>query len=172
MRYRLGVLALLTLGACATKEARRPDTASLAAATLAGSAATDAAALRKGIDSMGTRLTNAMLRGDTAAAVSGYTDDAIVMPPNEKTAHGHAEIAKSFAGMLAKAKVIAFTAHTEDVIATGDYGIETGTYDMTLQPKTGKPVHDVGKYLAVWKKQPDGGYKMVRDIFNSDLPAK
>jgi ketosteroid isomerase-like protein len=34
-------------------------------------------------------------------------------------------------------------------------------------------MHDVGKYLVVWRKQPDGSYKIIRDIANSDLsPAK
>ena len=32
-------------------------------------------------------------------------------------------------------------------------------------------VHDVGKYLLVWKKQPDGGWKVLREIYNTDLPA-
>jgi ketosteroid isomerase-like protein len=39
-----------------------------------------------------------------------------------------------------------------------------------MQPKAGKPVQDVGKSITVFKKQPDGSYKSVRDIFNSDLP--
>lgn len=30
---------------------------------------------------------------------------------------------------------------------------------------------DTGKYLTVWKKQPDGNWKIVRDIFNSDKPG-
>jgi ketosteroid isomerase-like protein len=43
---------------------------------------------------------------------------------------------------------------------------------MTLQSKSGKPTHDVGKYLTVWKRQPDGSYKAIRDINNSDGPTK
>ena len=35
-----------------------------------------------------------------------------------------------------------------------------------------QPVKDKGKYLTVWKHQPDGTWKIVRDINNSDLPAK
>ena len=29
---------------------------------------------------------------------------------------------------------------------------------------------DRGKYLEVWKKQADGKWKVVADMFNSDLP--
>jgi ketosteroid isomerase-like protein len=35
----------------------------------------------------------------------------------------------------------------------------------------GKPVNDKGKYVTVYGKQPDGKWKVVVDIFNSDLPA-
>jgi ketosteroid isomerase-like protein len=33
-------------------------------------------------------------------------------------------------------------------------------------------VADRGKYLAVWKKQADGSWKIEADMWNSDLPAK
>jgi hypothetical protein len=29
---------------------------------------------------------------------------------------------------------------------------------------------DKGKYLTVWKKQADGSWKVLFDMFNSDLP--
>jgi ketosteroid isomerase-like protein len=31
-------------------------------------------------------------------------------------------------------------------------------------------MHDRGKYLEVYKKQSDGTWKVIRDMFNSDLP--
>jgi len=31
--------------------------------------------------------------------------------------------------------------------------------------------NDKGKYVTVYRKQPDGKWKVVADIFNSDLPA-
>jgi ketosteroid isomerase-like protein len=30
---------------------------------------------------------------------------------------------------------------------------------------------DKGKYVEIWKKQPDGSWKCAVDMFNSDLPA-
>jgi ketosteroid isomerase-like protein len=46
-----------------------------------------------------------------------------------------------------------------------------GTYQQTLNDAKGKPVTDRGKYLTVWKKQPDGKWKAVADMGISDLPA-
>ena len=68
-------------------------------------------------------------------------------------------------------KPTAFKVQTQDLIVSGEYAIETGTYDISSQvPKATKPMRDVGKYLVVWRKQPDGTYKIIRDIANSDLP--
>jgi ketosteroid isomerase-like protein len=45
-----------------------------------------------------------------------------------------------------------------------------GTYEFTAtDPKSG-PVNDRGKFVVVWKKQTDGGWKIAADIWNSDLP--
>jgi len=48
-------------------------------------------------------------------------------------------------------------------------GIETGTYEQTLQPK-GKAMHDNGSYLVVWKKQANGGWKIYRMAYDLELP--
>ena len=45
----------------------------------------------------------------------------------------------------------------------------TGTYEITETDDSGKPMTDKGKYLKVWKKQPDGSWKCVADMFSSDL---
>jgi ketosteroid isomerase-like protein len=37
---------------------------------------------------------------------------------------------------------------------------------------TGTSVNDRGKYLEVWKKQADGTWKCVMDMWNSDLPLR
>jgi ketosteroid isomerase-like protein len=63
-------------------------------------------------------------------------------------------------------------ATTDDLILNGDIAVESGSYEMTLQPKGGKQFVDKGKYLTVWKRQTDGSWKIVRDINNTNLPAK
>ena len=171
MRTSLTCLVLVALAACGTKDARRADSAAPATATLAGSSTPDIAAVRQAIDSADARFDAAALKGDTAALAGFYADDAIFMGSNMPASRGHAAIAKGFAGMMSAMKLTAFKLQTQDLIVTGEYAIETGTYDITSQaPKATKPMHDVGKYLVVWKKQPDGTYKIIRDIANSDQP--
>jgi ketosteroid isomerase-like protein len=42
---------------------------------------------------------------------------------------------------------------------------------MRLNPPEGEPIDDNGKYVVVYRRQPDGGYKVIADIFNSSRPA-
>jgi uncharacterized protein (TIGR02246 family) len=171
---RYSIIAVLALAACTTKEARRPDTAAPATATLAGGPAPDVAAVRQAIEATNARFDTAAVKGDTSALAGFYAEDAILMMSGSPAARGHEAIAKSFAGMGAAMKLSTFKLETQDVIVAGDYAIETGAYDMTAQPaaKGAKQQHEVGKYLVLWKKQADGSYKILRDIANSDQPMK
>jgi ketosteroid isomerase-like protein len=58
-----------------------------------------------------------------------------------------------------------------EVAQSGDIGYTSGTYEFTMNDASGKPVNERGKYLEVWKKQADGKWKCVMDIWNSDLPV-
>ena len=171
---RSAVVALLALAACTTKTARRPDTTAPATATLAGAPASDAGAVRRSIEAVNTRFSDALAKGDTATLAGLYADSAIVMFSNAPAAHGHGAIAKAFGGFIAAVKPSGIKLEPRDVIVSGDYAIETGAYDLTLPAaKAGaKPTHDIGKYVVVWQKQTDGSYKLLRDIANSDLPMK
>jgi ketosteroid isomerase-like protein len=170
---RLAVLSLLVLAACTSRDQRRGDSATPAAATLARAPAVDASGVRQAIDAQNARFSVALAKGDTATLASLYADSAIVMFSNQPAARGHDAIAKDFAGFVAAVRPSAITLHTQDLVVSGDYAIETGAYELTAPGAKGaKPMHDVGKYIVLWKKQPDGSYKLLRDIANSDLPMK
>jgi len=55
---------------------------------------------------------------------------------------------------------------------SGDLGYSTGKFDLSYTDPSGKQISDHGKYVTVWKKQKDGSWKVVRDIFNSDGSGK
>ena len=170
MRPPAVVFASLVVAAlaCAPKADDTPDTTAVQQA----GAPTDAAAVRKAIEDAESRWAAGMTKGDTAAVMSIYADDAILMAPGMKRASGRAAVAQAFTGMMSGMTVPAASLQVDDVIVAGDYAIETGTYRMTEQPKTGKAMNDVGKFISIWKKQSDGSWKMTRDIFNSDGPTK
>ena len=53
---------------------------------------------------------------------------------------------------------------------SGDLAYSTGAYQMSAPDDSGKSSIDRGKYVAVWKKQTDGNWKVAVDIWNTDLP--
>jgi ketosteroid isomerase-like protein len=53
------------------------------------------------------------------------------------------------------------------VASADDLAYTTGTFTI----ESNHSAVDKGKFVDVWKKQADGSWKAVIDIFNSDLPV-
>ena len=132
----------------------------------------DTAAVRTAIEAANATFVAAAKQGDAAQMAAGYDADAILMPSGEPAASGSAAVGKWMSGMTAAFTMKEFSLTTNDVIVTGDYAIETGSYAMLLTPKTGKDMPDNGKFVVVWKKQADGSWKILRDIWNTDVAPK
>ena len=105
---------------------------------------------------------------DVEKTMSYYADDALMMPPNIPTLTGKESIRTLWKSLLeAPGFAGAWTATKVDV--SGNLSYVTGTYEITETDDTGKPMTDKGKYVEVWKKQPDGSWKSVAHMFSSDL---
>lgn len=109
---------------------------------------------------------------DLAAAVAFVDSAGSVLAPNVAAATGHAAVQELFKGLYALPALSFHWRPTKvDAAHSGDLAYSTGTYDMSFNDPTGKPITDRGKYATVWRKQADGTWKVVVDVFNSDLPA-
>ena len=156
----------LLAAACAPKgETPVKDSAATAAPPVV-----DAAAVRQTIEQANAKQADAIARGDSTGLVANYADDAVVMFPGEPAWRGRGEIGANGVKLLRSAKFSDMKLNTANVDVAGDYAIETGSFEWTVTPNGGKPMHDKGKYLTVWKKQADGSWKVYRDINNSDGP--
>jgi uncharacterized protein (TIGR02246 family) len=101
-----------------------------------------------------------------------YTEDAVVLPPNDKVANGREGARKSVADLLSlPALSITWQPTNVAVARSGDLAYLTGAYSISFKGDNGEPLTDQGKLLEVWKKQPDGKWLCTADIWNSDLPA-
>ena len=109
---------------------------------------------------------------DVDKTVSYYAADAIVMPPNAPAATTKEAIRSAWKEMLTSSgAAISWKATKVEVAKAGDFAYVSGTYEETMTDVSGKPVKDRGKYVEIFKKQADGTWKVVVDIWNSDLPA-
>jgi len=110
-------------------------------------------------------------RGDPAAGAAAYTNDAIVMPPNQSSIEGKQAIKNYLAELSSQLRSSDFQLSISEFDVQGDTAIVRGTYSSNITvPGMDTPIEDRGKTLNVWKKQADGSWKLHRDIWNSDMP--
>jgi uncharacterized protein (TIGR02246 family) len=109
---------------------------------------------------------------DLDKSVAFCAEDGSVLAPNAPIATGREAIRKLFAGFFALPGLnISWQPSKAEVAKSGELAYTTGTYQMSYNDSAGKKISDRGKYVTVWRRQRDGGWKVIDDIFNSDLPA-
>jgi uncharacterized protein (TIGR02246 family) len=123
------------------------------------------------IKDLDAQWSKAAAANDVEGAVSYYSDDASLLPPNAPSAIGKQAIRAVWASLLGPGSSVSWHPIQVDVSRSGDLAYAMGVYQETAKDSQGKPVADHGKYVEVWKKQADGKWKTVADIFNSDLPV-
>ena len=106
---------------------------------------------------------------DLDGTVSYYSDDASILPPNAPIATGKQAIRAVWATMLTPDTTVSWQVSKADVARSGDLAYVMGTYQIAGKNPKGKSQEDHGKMVEVWKKQADGKWKTVADIFNSDV---
>ena len=166
---RFGLTALLVLGA-ACQPAPKTETETMggeSAAAAAGLSAEDEAAVRA-VDHAWARAASA---GDGNAIGALYASNATLLPPMESAVEG--EAAKKYWVGFTNAFSGPIELTTTGVEGRGDLAYSVGTYRMTLTPKKAgaKPLPaEEGKYLEVLKKQADGSWKIVYDMWSPNVP--
>jgi ketosteroid isomerase-like protein len=108
---------------------------------------------------------------DVDKTVSYYAEETMVQPPNGPMLTSKADIRKVWAEMLSAPGFSGgWKATKVEVAKSGDLAYLTGTWEFKWNDASGKPAGDKGKFVEIVKKQADGSWKCVNDIWNSDLP--
>jgi uncharacterized protein (TIGR02246 family) len=110
---------------------------------------------------------------DAERIVSHYSEDASVMTPNLPPAIGREAIREMVKQFVRDGDfALTFEAARVDVAKSGDFGYAQGSYTLTMTDlATKKPSTDQGSYLRIYRKQPDGAWKVVQEMRASRLPA-
>ena len=125
-------------------------------------------AIQQMFDSIRIQWTEGFNGGDAASISALYVDDAKLLPPNNETISGKQEIQNYYSWTTPGGQTI--TIETLDTHYKGDLACGMGTYNVTVQQE-GQVAEDKGKWINVIKQQPDGTWKVVYHIWNSDLPV-
>ncbi len=107
--------------------------------------------------------------GDAKAVANNYTDDAVRLEPNAPKLAGKAAISSAWQSFLDK-----YTTDEQDVVedvwAVNNLAVARGTYVVKSTPKIpgGSVLDDKGKWIAIYRRQAGGDWKIAADIWNTD----
>jgi uncharacterized protein (TIGR02246 family) len=169
---RFGLAALLVLGtACQPGPKTETATAGAESGAAAASLSDEDKASIRAVDAQWARAATA---GDGQAIAALYASDAILLPPGEPMVKG--EAAKKYWVNFVNGFSGPIELNTMAVEGGGDVASAIGTYTMTLTPRKAgaKPLPtQEGKYLEVLKRQDDGSWKIIYDMWSPNAaPAK
>jgi ketosteroid isomerase-like protein len=126
----------------------------------------------KAIRDVETAWVQAFAAKDWDKTFAFYADDASIFIRDVPVINGMAAIKAAVKPHLEdKNFSLTFVPDKVDVAKSGDLGYCQGAYTATFTDTKTKRVLTVkGKYVEVYKKQADGGWKDVADISNEDAP--
>jgi len=151
----LVIITLLTTG-CNTASENKPAEAA---------SAFNLDSVKAAIVSSNQLFADAFVKGDSALLIDRYASDGCLLPADMHTLCGHEAIATFYRGAYDMG-VRNVKLNTTQLYGEGEYVTEEGTYEIFAAENK---FIDKGKFLVLWKKT-DAGWKMFRDIFNSDNP--
>jgi uncharacterized protein (TIGR02246 family) len=137
---------------------------------MSGQAGSANAAVIPAIDRVREAHIAAMNQGSVDAFVGVFSEDAVQMPPNFPANTGSAAIRAWITAFLQPFRV-QFELEVAEVRVAGDWAFERGGYRIDVTPKAGgQGFQDLGKYITIYEKHPDGAWLVARDIWNSNNP--
>jgi uncharacterized protein (TIGR02246 family) len=153
----VGFITLLNLG-CQSRGAELA-----AGATLAQD--------RAAIDSVRNQYAATWRTGDAERLNTLYAADALVLYPNQPAVIGRPAILAYFKTFFDQFRQDRFELTSEEIQVAGSWAFDRGSVHWRGVPRAGgDPVEDQGKYLVILQRQPDGSWKVARDMDNSDRP--
>lgn len=105
-----------------------------------------------------------------AAFADWFAPDGVTLGNGESPVVGKVAIAKSTTWSPKKYQ-LTWTPTDAAMGPSGDMGYTWGHYEGHSKDANGNPVTTSGRYITIWRKQPDGSWKVVLDA-GSNEPAE
>jgi ketosteroid isomerase-like protein len=108
---------------------------------------------------------------ENIAALSDLTtDDHVMLPPNSEPVVGKSANDAMNGGAFERYDFRETWSPVETVI-DGNLAFQRGTFTTIATPKgEGDRLEVAGSFMRIYQRQPDGEWRMTRDMFNSSTP--
>ena len=116
------------------------------------------------------RFSKSVEAGGGKAFASWFTDDAVTLNNGKPAVLGIAAIAAQ-AKWDAKTYQLSWVPQGAQMGPSNDMGFTWGHYEGRSKDKNGEPVVISGRYMTVWKKLPNGNWKVALDASAEEPPA-
>jgi len=110
-------------------------------------------------------------RGDPAGAAAMYADDVRLIGPDGDESRGRAAMAKFYRDMQERWTVDEYNYATEEIVASGDLAYQIGLWWFRMHDKAGRGVGGRFQFLAVWRRDAAGEWKMERALWTPTAPV-
>ncbi len=117
-----------------------------------------------------TDILDAFNRGDVKACTAFYTDDATILLPDRRPIKGREAIEAVLKEYATAGTKLASVDPTE-VGSSGDLGYYAGTCQLDTPADDGSTMKETGKFVSVFRLQPDGSWKAVVDSLIRDTAS-
>lgn len=124
--------------------------------------------VRQAIEQVNARFVEAFKAGDAATIASLYTESAKMLPPDATEVVGREAIQELWQGAIDDG-VKDLTLKAMDVEACGDLAYEVGSFSIQVPAENNAMATAGGNYLVIWKRGPDGRWRLHIDTWN-DAP--
>jgi len=127
---------------------------------------------RANLRNLDSKLLKYAQQKDLKSFLAVYADDVYVFPPNAPLLTGREAGGKLWSELFTNPGFDLTWQLTQiEVSRAGDLAYESGTYKITTKDSKGRLMTDRGKFIAIFKKQTNGEWKQMVDIWNSDQPS-
>lgn len=115
------------------------------------------------------RFSQAVAEGGGKAFASWFADDAVTLNNGKPATLGRGAITQS-ATWDPKEYTLTWVAQGAQMGPSNDMGFTWGHYEGRSTDKNGQPVVTTGRYITVWKKLPNGTWKVAMDASAQEPP--
>lgn len=152
-KVHAAIAAASILGACGGQGSAAPET--------------DADAARADVARAAEGYMQAVQDLDASAVAGFWAPDGILMSDDSPGLEGRAEVREYTERVYPSLDVLHAELGNREIEVWGDVAMEITTFAATIRPKDGRAQEQTGRYLFIWKRQPDGSWKIWRGLSNS-----